>query len=193
MYTEDLGSKLDSELGGSVEKLIFNVLQAVADEEYDADKYTDDKVKEDTETLHKMGQGRLGTDEAGIFKILVSSPPEHLKKVNLLYADKYGVTLPKAIEIELKGHAEDAAVFLLGMKLKPMETLAGLIDKACAGFGTNELLLTSVLVRYQPVMKEIRVAYAEMHPGKTLDERVKSETRGDYGDLLMELLSTVEC
>lgn len=152
LNTKDLGKKLDSELGGSLESLVLNCLQG-SEEAFDPGFHTEDKAKEDAEAIYAMGQGKLGTNEAGIFKILCARPPEHLKKVNLIYADKYGFTLTKMLEKELSGKSEKAATFLVGMKLKPYEEVANLIKAACAGFGTNELLLTSTLIRYQKILR----------------------------------------
>lgn len=73
------------------------------------------------------------------------------------------------------------------MKLKPYETLAKLIEKSCAGFGTNETLLTTTLIRYQFVLKEVNVAHIELY-GKSIRDRVKDETRGKYETLLLEVI-----
>lgn len=188
--TTDLGRKLDGELGGALEQLVFNVLQG-AEEEYDPDFHTEDKMKEDVDKLYEMGQGKFGTDEKGLFKLLCASPSEYLKKLNLLYADKHGYTLVKALENELGGDVEKAAMFMLGMKLKPYEEVAKLIKEACKGMGTNELLLTSALIRYQGIMKGVMLAHIELY-GQTVQDRVKSEVGGDYQRVLMEILEAVE-
>jgi hypothetical protein len=151
---DDLGRVLDRELGGDLEKLIFNSLQGVI-EDFDADFHTDELVEQDAAAIYEAGQGSFGTDEAGFFKVICARPAEHLEKVNLVYAEKYGFTLFKALETELKGSVGDASMFMLGMKLKPYETVAKLIKSACAGFGTNELLLTCCLIRYQPIMNSV--------------------------------------
>lgn len=185
MYSADLGRTLDSELGGSLEKLVLNVLQA-AEEDYDPNFHTADKMQKDADQLHKMGIGNFGTDEVGLFKILCASPAEYLKELNMVYAEKYGYTLVKAVEKELRGHAREAALFMLGMKLKPYEEVAKLIEKGCKGFGTNETLLTTTLIRYQPIMKEVMLAHVELF-GSTIPDRIRSETRGDYEALLLEI------
>jgi hypothetical protein len=92
---------------------------------------------EDAEIIHKKGQGRWGTDERGIFKILCASPPQHLETISKHYADKFGYTLMKAMEKEMSGEVKNAVLYMLGCKLKPYETLAKLIRDACAGFGTD--------------------------------------------------------
>jgi Annexin len=190
MNTKDLGRKLDGELGGALELLIFNVLQA-AEEEYDPDFHTAAKMVEDVGKIYKMGQGKFGTDEKGLFKILCAAPPEYLKKLNLLYVDKYGYTLVKALEKELGGAVQKAAMFMVGMKLKPFEEVAKLIKTACAGMGTNELLLTSTLIRYQGILKEVALAHVELY-GETIRDRVKKECGGDYERLLLEILEAGE-
>ena len=133
MYDKDLGKLLGSELRGNTERIVFNCLQA-AEEDYNPQFHTQSKAKEDAEIIHSFGQGkRFGTNERGIFKILCSAPKEYLEMINLAYADKYGYTLPKAMEKELSGLMEggtkDATLHLIGMKLKPYETLAGLVRK----------------------------------------------------------------
>lgn len=55
--------------------------------------------------------------------------------MNLQYADKHGLTLVKMLETELSGIAKDAALFMIGMKLKPHEEAAKLIDRAVRGYG----------------------------------------------------------
>jgi annexin A7/11 len=190
MTTKDLGRKLDSELGGNLEQLIFNVLQASV-ETYDPHYHTDAKMKDDIEKLYKMGQGKMGTDEKGLFKLLCPMPPEYIQKVNSAYADKYGYTLVKTMEKELGGDVEKAAMFMVGMKLKPYEVVAQLVNTACAGFGTNELLLTSVLIRYQAIMKEVMIAHIELY-GRSIEDRVNAECGGDFKLALLEILKTAE-
>jgi hypothetical protein len=98
VYTKDLGKLLASELHGDMERIVFNCLQA-GEETYDPQFHTNDKAVEDAENIYKQGQGKFwGTNEKAIFKILCASPPEHLEKVNTIYADKYGYTLMKGME-----------------------------------------------------------------------------------------------
>lgn len=118
-----------------------------------------------------------------IFKILYSA-----------YADKYGYTLLKAMEKEFssiadKSSVRDAVLHLIGMKLKPYETMAQLVKAACAGFGTDEMLLTACVIRFQPVLAEVQSAHIELY-GKTIHDRVRSECRGKFEDTLLKILNT---
>jgi hypothetical protein len=185
-YEKDLGRQLDSELGGDFEKMIFYCLQGM-EAKFDPDYYTDDKVVEDVAAFYKMGKGKFGTDEGGLFKLIAVSPPEHLKKVNQMYADKHDVTLFQAIDDEMSGKTQDGTLYMLGMKLKPYETVAKLIKKACKGVGTNEILLTCTIIRFQAHLPKVMEAYKEL-TGKTLKETLKKEIGGDYRRLLEELV-----
>lgn len=192
MYGKDLGKLLGHELTGNMERLVFNCLQA-AEEDLDPQFHTKEKALEDAEFIHDKGQGRWGTDERSIFMILCRSPPKHLDNINQAYADKYGYTLLKALEKELggigEGRIQEAACHLVGMKLKPFETIAALIKKACAGVGTDELLLTTAVIRYQSVMAEVMSAHIELY-GKTVHDRVRKEAGGKYKALLLQVLNT---
>jgi hypothetical protein len=136
-----------------------------------------------------MGQGRWGTNEKGIFKILCASPPQHLENVNRAYADKYGFTLWKAMEKELGGNVQKGCLFLVGMKLKPYDEISKLIKSACAGIGTDELLLTCSVIRYQHVMNQVQPAHMELF-SKTIQDRIRHETSGKYRDILLAVINT---
>uniref|UniRef100_A0A7S2ENR1 Annexin n=1 Tax=Trieres chinensis TaxID=1514140 RepID=A0A7S2ENR1_TRICV len=186
-YGKDLSGILQSELGGDFERLVIESIQGV-EEGFDPGYHTQEKAQEDAETFYEAGQGRWGTNEKKLIKILVASPPEHLRNINQEYAEKYGYTLTKALEKELGGALEEAALFVLGMKLKPFETVADLIKQSCAGVGTDEMLLTACIVRYQSILPQVMVAHMEMF-GKSVQDRVKKETGGDYEKLLLALLN----
>lgn len=184
LYDEDLGTYLNNELGGTFEQLIFHCLQGI-EEEYDPDYHTEELVEEDVASFYKMGEGKFGTDEAGLFKLLCTRPPQHLKKVNQMYADKHDVTLFKVMDDELRGDCRDATIFLVGMKIKPYETVAKLIKKACEGLGTKELLLASTIIRYQACLKKVMAAYEDLY-GQTLQQVIKKELNGNFEKLMLE-------
>uniref|UniRef100_A0A6U6HAY2 Annexin n=1 Tax=Odontella aurita TaxID=265563 RepID=A0A6U6HAY2_9STRA len=187
-YGKDLGQLVGSETSGDLHKLFITCVQGV-EEEFDPKYHTDEKAKEDAEAFYKAGQARWGTDEKEIFKIICLSPPQYVTMIDRAYADKHGYTLSKALEKELSGITEKGALFTLGMKIKPYETIAHLIKSACAGFGTDELLLTSCIIRYQPVWSKVALAHMELY-GKSVPDRVKSETSRNYKKVLLEVLTT---
>jgi len=161
------------------------------EEPFDPQYHTREKAVEDAEIIYKKGQGKFfGTDEKGIFKILCSAPPQYVEMISSVYSDKYGYTLFKGMEKELSGNVKDGTLFMLGMKMKPFETIAGLMKKACAGVGTDEMLLTFSIIRYQMVMKDVMAAHIELY-GKSLHDRVRNECGGKYKTLLLSILNAV--
>ena len=94
------------------------------------------------------------------------------------------------MEKELGGKAREGLLFTLGMKLKPYETIAGLIKQACAGMGTNEMLLLTAIIRYQNIMRHVMAAHIELY-SKTIHDRVREETSGKFKDLLLAVLNAV--
>jgi len=106
------------------------------------------------------------------------------------YADKYGYTLSKALEKELRGIARTAALHALGVKLKPYETVVHLVDGACAGLGNGRgAAETACIVRYQAVWAKVELAHLDLF-GKSVSDRVKRETSGHYKRVLLAVLET---
>lgn len=185
-YNKDLISLVSSELSGDLKKLHMACLQGM-EEKYDPGYHNASKAEEDAKTFYKKGQGKWGTDEAAIFEIICKSPPSYLQMIDDAYVAQYNVNLEKALKKELSGKAEKAAVFTLGMKLHPYETMAEHIKSTCAGMGTDELGLSCAILRYQHVLPRVMIEHSNLF-GKTVGDRIASETSGDYKRLLLEMV-----
>ncbi|KAI9911992.1 hypothetical protein PsorP6_009577 [Peronosclerospora sorghi] len=144
------------------------------------------KVEADVEKLYKTGRGKMGTDEEGFVNVLVSSPPEHLLVVSAAYEKKYGESLVKAAEHKFSGHVEKAVLFLIRMITEPLELLAELFESAMKGFGSEENALSSAVVRYHIVLRDIKPVYKKKY-GKELRELIAEEVSSDYGELLLSV------
>lgn len=187
-YGDDLAVTLNSELGGQFEDFINFLLQA-DEEEYDEEVHTAEKAEEDADKFYEEGQGDwFGTDEKAIYTIITKSPTQHLKNINTIYEAKYGKTLEKALDSELGGDVEKATRFHIRMKLEPYHEASRLIDNSCRGFGTNELLLTCCLIRYQNWMSSINDAHMEMCDGEPVADRVGNDVGGNYKTLCLKLI-----
>jgi hypothetical protein len=150
--TKDLNYLISSELSGKSERLIQNSI-AAAEKEFDPSIHTKEKAREDADFIH---------DENGIFEIICTAPPEYLELISEVYEEQYGMTLVKAIEKGLGGKSKEGLLQTVGMKLKPIETVAKLIKTACAGIGTNELLLSTTIIRHQNIMDKVMAAHYEL-------------------------------
>lgn len=185
LKSRHLERHLCRELGGKVELLMKWCLEE-GEEEYDQDKHNDAKAEEDAERLHEMGEGRWGTNERGLFRLLCTAPPKHLQAVNETYKQKYGHDLIQAVQKETSGFIEKATVFFIGMKIDPYKQIATMIHDAVKGFGTNELLLTTYIIRYQKIMDQVDAAYQTLYK-KSIKRVIQSETTGQFERLLVEI------
>jgi Annexin len=157
-----------------------------AEEEFNPNVHTDAKMEEEAEHLHAMGEGRLGTNERGLFKVICTASPKYLQGLNSKYEAKYGHDLAKAVQREMGGVVEKATLYLLGMKLNTYEQVAKLIHDATKGIGTNELLLTTYLIRYQKIMDQVDEAHNRLYR-KSVKNLIKFETSGQFERLLVEI------
>jgi hypothetical protein len=182
---KDLAVVLDNELGGDFKKVIMTALQAQIIE-YKSSFHTDAKAEEDADKLYKAGEGKWGTDEEGFLKVLFSSPPKHVQNINAVYQRKYNSSLKNAAEGEFTGDAERALVFHIRSILEPRELLADYFESTMKGLGTDEKSLSSALVRYHPYLNAFASNYEQAYK-MSLKDRIKGETSGDYGELLLKV------
>lgn len=181
----DLVRHLCRETSGNAERLVKAVL-AESEEEYNRSVHTEEKMEEDADRLRAMGEGRWGTNEDGIFQLLAQSPPKYVQGLNSKYEEKYGNDLATAIKNEMGGELEKGALTLLELKLNTAEGAAKMIQQAVRGLGTNELMLTTLLIRYQGIMGDVAEAY-ERIANKSLKSVIERETSGQFENLLVEL------
>ncbi|RLN87301.1 hypothetical protein BBJ28_00013592 [Nothophytophthora sp. Chile5] len=186
IYGEDMSSVLDSDLHGDYQKVVLASLQGALVTYDPASVHTAAKVDADVEALYKAGRGKMGTDEEGFISVLVASPPEHMRAVAAAYEKKYKESLAKAAAHEFSGDAERAILFLIRMITEPLDLLAELFEEAMKGFGTDEDALSSAVVRYHIVLRDIKPVYKKKF-GKELRERIEHEVSGEYGDLLLSV------
>ena len=184
-YGDDLGSALDSDLEGDFQKVVLASLQAAL-VQYDPNVHNAAKVDADVEKLYKAGRGKMGTDEEGFVSVLVASPPQHLRAVAAAYEKKHEEPLVKAAAHEFRGNAEKAVLFLIRMITEPLELLAELFEDSMKSFGTNEDALSSAVVRYHIVLRDIKPVFKKKY-GKELRERIAEEVSSNYGELLLSV------
>ncbi|KAJ7050535.1 hypothetical protein C8F01DRAFT_682049 [Mycena amicta] len=163
-------------------------------------------LEEDVAALYKAGAGRLGTNEDAFYRILTCRTHDHLVQVCRRYKEKHRTHFSHVIESEFGKSNHDAKALLfivtgceaeeskkhLGA-LAPLAVRdARLLEDTMAGFGTNNsLLITRVLRAHwsRGRMEATKHAFVELY-GKTLERRVKGETSGVFEDLLLAMIGT---
>jgi hypothetical protein len=187
MFAEDLSSTLDIDFGAPFEAIIPSCFRDNESRNDVDGTRGNEALEDDGEEL--LGDRKLATNEKGLPKLFGNSPNQCMKRLRLLNALKNGCDITEMLEAEMGGQLQGAAAHFIGMMVRPYDTIAGLIDKACAKkFGTNELLLTCTLIRYQCVLPQVNKAHMEAY-GNSIKDRIQDEVRGVYRKLLLEIIA----
>ncbi|OWZ08401.1 Annexin protein [Phytophthora megakarya] len=188
MYDSDLNVAITDEISGDFLAAITKALQEPM-VEYKPSFHTKEKAEEDAELIYKAGEGKWGTDDKSFIKVLLASPPEHLRNIDAAYQAKHGHDLVYAIESEFSGSASASLTYFVRISLNAWPFIAEHIEGTMAGIGTDSTALSAAIVRYHPYMGYIMPVYEKKY-NKTLQERVKEEASGEYLELLLQLLET---
>nr|CCA20476.1 Annexin (Annexin) Family putative [Albugo laibachii Nc14] len=183
---KDISVVMNSEIAGDFRKIVMAILQA-PQRSYDPQIHHLQRAEMDAQELYKAGQGRLGTNEEKFIRVLVESPPQHLKLIDDVYYQKYHNSIAKAVEKEFSGYAKTCLLCIVQLTLDPFPTIAKMFEGAMKGFGTDELVLSTAIVRYQKYLPYVKAAYQQIY-GKELHHRIEGETSGDYENLLLTIL-----
>ncbi|KAL3662513.1 hypothetical protein V7S43_012368 [Phytophthora oleae] len=186
IFNKDLTWLMRSELSGDYREIILLALERLQ-VAYDPEIHTYQKAKADAIKLYEAGEGRWGTDETTFVRILFSSPREHLVLVNDIYKKKYVSDLEEAVRGEFSGYATEALVFYVRLALEPDAVIADHFERTMKGLGTDEKGLSAAVIRYHWMQPRVEKLYEKLH-GRSLEERIRTDTDANYGDLLVTLL-----
>ncbi|EGZ26403.1 hypothetical protein PHYSODRAFT_359660 [Phytophthora sojae] len=186
MYDTDLSVSISDEISGDFLAVIMKALQEPM-VEYKPSFHTKEKAEEDAELLYKAGEGKWGTDENAFIKVLLSSPPEHLRNIDAAYQAKHEHDLVYAIENEFSGSDCAALTYFVRLSLNAWPFLAEHIEGTMAGIGTDETALSAAIVRYHSYLNKIMPVYEKKYK-MSLNDRIQEEVGGEYQELLLQLL-----
>ncbi|RLN73474.1 hypothetical protein BBJ28_00015617 [Nothophytophthora sp. Chile5] len=186
MYDTDLAVSVSGEIGGDFLAVIMKALQEPM-VEYKPSFHTKEKAAEDAELLYNAGEGKWGTDENGFIKVLLASPPQHVRNIEEAYKAKHQNGLVHAIENEFSASDCAALTYFVRLSLEPWTFLADHIEGTMAGVGTDETALSAAIVRYHPYLGRIMPAYEEKYK-MSLRDRIKGEVGGEYQELILQLI-----
>uniref|UniRef100_A0A8C4RDR6 Annexin n=1 Tax=Eptatretus burgeri TaxID=7764 RepID=A0A8C4RDR6_EPTBU len=108
-YETDFGAKLeerlDSDVGGNLQRFLIALLQGNRDEEGDIDM---DKVEDDARALLTASELKWGTDETEFITVLCLRNDRHLWRVFEEYKEISGKDIEETIADEMSGTLEEA-------------------------------------------------------------------------------------
>ncbi|KAJ2981633.1 hypothetical protein NUW58_g6641 [Xylaria curta] len=144
-------------------------------------------IDQDVMELYRATEGRMGTDEMLVCSILSTRNDNQIRAINQAYEQKFRRKLEEVIKKEFSGHMKEALLFQLRNAVDKFMHAATLLEDAMAGLGTKDQLLVARVVRYhwdRQTMENIKGAYQQRYR-TSLASRIKGETSGDYGKLMV--------
>ncbi|KAJ5899634.1 hypothetical protein N7495_004378 [Penicillium taxi] len=131
---------------------------------------------------------RANVDE--VCSIFARSSDGELRAIDQAFHARHHTALEKHIERHFSGHMEDALLHMLRSATDPAMRDAILLEECMAGMGTKDdkLVIRVVRTHWNRAHKDqVKRAYRHRY-GKDLIDRVRGETSGDYGKLMVALL-----
>ncbi|XP_034565500.1 annexin A1-like [Notolabrus celidotus] len=184
VYGKDLAEVIEDETSGDFTTALLELLKAERDESDEVDM---DQVRRDTETLFEAAEHPEGINVAAFIKILTSRNHKQLAKTFQQYKLASDMSLPKALDMELKGDIEDCLIDIVKCAWSTPAFFAEKLHKAMDRHGTCEQSLIRVLVsRSEEDLKKIVEEFRAMY-GVSLQDSIVNETDGHYQAVLLGL------
>jgi hypothetical protein len=140
--------------------------------------------EQDCQILHNAVHG-AGTDEQAIINIIINRNVAQRAEIRNCYKSCYGKDLVKRLKEDTSGNFKEV---IAGMFMTPAEFDAMCLYKAMKGAGTNEGVLIEIIgTRTNEQLMQVKDVFQREY-GKSLESWVKSETSGNFKNLLVALL-----
>ncbi|SGZ12646.1 BQ5605_C028g10519 [Microbotryum silenes-dioicae] len=125
----------------------------------------------DVETIKTACKG-FGTNEDKITLVVTALPAVRIPPLIYAYKAREGKDMIKLLEKELRGNYE---TLILQILAGPLMGDVELVKDACKGLGTNEMILTEVLIGRTPLAIDLLKAAFQAHTGKSMEKEVLDE------------------
>ncbi|MCI4388576.1 hypothetical protein PGIGA_G00087610 [Pangasianodon gigas] len=177
-----LTSDLKSEVGGNFGTVLITLAEGKRDENENVDAA---KAKADAKALYEAGEKKWGTDESKFIEILCRRSVPQLRQTLLEYKNLSKKTLQQSIESEMSGDLEKVLVAIVKCVQSVPGYMADLLHKSMKGAGSNEAMLTRVMVSRSEIdLMDIKAEYKKLF-GRSLYSDIKSDTSGDFQKTLL--------
>ena len=185
-YKRDLEADIKSDVHGTLQNLLVSLLQGKRSMNPNPDQGRCAAIAKE---IFDAGEAKLGTDESSFNKYFVSLSPVELICVAQHYHKLTGHTILEAIDKEFHGDSKKALRTIVYATLSPSEYFATRVNDAIKNFGTKDHLLMRILITRDEIdMPQIKQYYKQLY-GKDMVEDIKSDIKGEYQKLMVELCS----
>lgn len=141
------------------------------------------RPSDDASALRTAMRG-IGTDEDGLIEVLCKRTVAQRMEIVKVYKTNYGKDLVNDVKGETDGNFRD---LLLALMKPTIEFYTEELHSALSGKGTNEETLIDIMpVLNNREMNAVSSLYKEKY-GKTLEEKIQSDTSGGFRRLLVAL------
>uniref|UniRef100_A0A3Q2NPH5 Annexin n=1 Tax=Fundulus heteroclitus TaxID=8078 RepID=A0A3Q2NPH5_FUNHE len=182
-YKKDLEEVIKGETNGDFTKALLAMLNTKRDESTEVDM---ELAKKDAKVLFEAGEQNAGADVSTFINILTTRSGPQLSKTFQHYATISDLTLPKALQMELKGDIEDCLIDIV-LKIAVLGIFGPFSILLSQGQGTCEETLIRILVSRSEVdLQKIVEQYRAMFE-KTIHEDIVNDTSGHFQKVLLGL------
>nr|XP_057918555.1 annexin A1-like [Doryrhamphus excisus] len=183
-YNKDLEDVIKDETRGDFTTALLAMLNTQKDEDTVVDM---DQAQKDATTLFEAGENTKGVDVSAFINILTTRSGPQLSKTFQRYACVSDMTLPKALNMELRGDIEDCLIDIVKCAWSTPAFFAEKLHRAMKGHGTCEDTLIRVLVSRSEIdLKKILEEYRAMYD-TTLQEDILKDTKNHFENILLGL------
>ncbi|XP_059214125.1 annexin A1-like [Centropristis striata] len=183
-YQQELEDVIKDETSREFTTALLAMLKADKDEGTEIDR---ELARQDTQVLFEAGDHPDGIDVAVFIDILTSRSGPQLAKMFQHYAAGSDVSLPKALDMHLRGDIEDCLIDIVKCSWNTPAVFAEKLHHAMKGHGTCEDTLIRVMVSRSEVdLKKIIQEYRAMYD-TSLQEAILEDTKGHYEKILLGL------
>ncbi len=183
-YKKELEDDVKGDTSGNFRQLLISLLQGKRSTNQTPDKDECEKIANE---LYKAGEQKLGTDEPVFNKYFALSSPHELLVISREYHKLTGNLLTKAIDKEFSGDIKKLLNAILYVQISPSEYFATRINNAVKGLGTNEAILTRIIVTRNEIDLPLMKQYYKQLYGKDMVKDIEDDVSGDYKKLLLAL------
>ncbi|MCJ8748478.1 hypothetical protein PDJAM_G00165270 [Pangasius djambal] len=183
-YGEELEHDIQGDTQGNFQKALLALCKGTRTEDSDID---DGLAKSTAKSLFEAGEERLGTVSSVFIDVLTSRGDAQLCKIFKQY-EKFGTQgFAQAVKHELSGDTEDCLMTLVKAAWNKPAYFAERMQLAMKGIGADHNTVTRIIVSRSEVdLQKVLQEYKRMY-GKTLQQDILAETKGDHEKILLVL------
>ncbi|XP_026777397.2 annexin A1 [Pangasianodon hypophthalmus] len=183
-YGEELEHDIQGDTQGHYQKALLALCKGTRNEDSNID---DGLAKSTAKSLFEAGEQRLGTVSSVFIDVLTTRGDAQLCKIFKQY-EKFGKQgFAQAVKHELSGDTEDCLMTLVKAAWNKPAYFAERMYLAMKGIGADHNTVTRIIVSRSEVdLQKISQEYKRMY-GKTLQQDVTAETKGDHEKILLVL------